>query len=88
MSALSRAADLVLDVAAAIDAAHAMRLGLPVPEHARRRVAAARSVPRPCSLQTVELSDRRVRARSDAWRQRRPLRATDQSAGYRFAEPR
>jgi hypothetical protein len=88
MSALSRTAELVHDIAAAIDAAHAMRLGLPVSARARRRVAAARSVPRPCSLPTIEPSGRRVRTHSDAWPQQRPLRGSDQSAGHRLAGPR
>ena len=78
MSALSRTAELVRDIAAAMDAAHAMRLGLPVSDRARRRVAATRSVPHPCSLQTIEAAGRRLRTRSDAWRQRGPLRASDQ----------
>ena len=88
MSALSRTAELVHDIAAAVDAAHAIRLGLPLSERTRRRVAAARSVPRPCSLPTIEPSGRRVRTQSDARRHRRPPRASHQRAGHRLAGPR
>ncbi len=80
MSVLSRVAEVVRDVAIAVDAAHAIQHGMPVPERARSRAAAAHVVPRRYTHDhpAVEPTGADpIGCVASAGRQRRPLRTAD-----------